>query len=405
MKQGWEVKKLGEVCVIRPPKDEARKKLKENDLVSFLPMEDLGINQKEFVTSKERLLKDVEGSYTYFANEDVLLAKITPCFENGKLGIARNLTNGIGFGSSEYFVFRPSIKIKSDFLYYYFLLDQFRVEGSKKMMGAVGHKRVAKEFIENSKVPIPPLHEQQKIVGILDEVFAGIAKAKENAEKNLANAREIFTSYLNSVFESPGKDWEVKKLGEVCKIIGGGTPSKQKKEYWLNGNIKWISSKHIDDEGFVKGFELITEFGLKKSSSQVIPKGNIILITRVSVGKLAFTDDSYAINQDLTGLIRNDEKKINSKFLFYFAKLFTKNIEKDAVGIGVRGVTKEYVYNIQIPYPSISDQLRIVDTLENLYLQTKKLEAIYQQKLADLEDLKKSVLQKAFNGELTMGEA
>jgi len=110
LKQGWEVKKLGEVCIIRPPKDEARKKLKENDIVSFVPMEDLGINQKEFVASKDRLLKDVVGSYTYFANEDVLLAKITPCFENGKLGIARNLTNGIGFGSSEYFFLDPAQK-------------------------------------------------------------------------------------------------------------------------------------------------------------------------------------------------------------------------------------------------------------------------------------------------------
>ena len=106
--EGWEVKKLGDVCEIKPPKREARNELKETDAVSFAPMSDLGINQKFLNPTKERTLKEVGGSYTYFANGDVLLAKITPCFENGKLGIAKNLKNGIGFGSSEYLVFRTN---------------------------------------------------------------------------------------------------------------------------------------------------------------------------------------------------------------------------------------------------------------------------------------------------------
>ena len=87
MKQGWEIKKLGEVCSIKPPKKEAREKLKDNDLVSFLPMEDLGIMDKTINTVKERPLKEVAGRYTYFADNDVLLAKITPCFENKKTGL------------------------------------------------------------------------------------------------------------------------------------------------------------------------------------------------------------------------------------------------------------------------------------------------------------------------------
>jgi len=98
----WEIKKLGEVCTIRPPKKEAKEKLNESELVTFLPMEDLGILTKDFNSSKVRKLKEVARSYTYFAENDLLLAKITPCFENGKIGIARNLTNEIGFGSSEY---------------------------------------------------------------------------------------------------------------------------------------------------------------------------------------------------------------------------------------------------------------------------------------------------------------
>src|SRR3989338_6857840 len=195
----WEVKKLVDVCEVKPPKKEARDKLKENDPVSFVPMEDLGINQKVLIPIKERKLKEVEGSYTYFANGDVLLAKITPCFENGKLGIAKSLKNGVGFGSSEYIVFRTNRNLFSEYLYYFLLRPQFREEGAKRMTGAVGHKRVSKEFIENIEIPLPPLPIQKRIVAILDKAFESITKAKENAEKNLNNANEVFDSYLQSV--------------------------------------------------------------------------------------------------------------------------------------------------------------------------------------------------------------
>jgi type I restriction enzyme S subunit len=144
----WPSKALVEVCEIKPPKSEARQKLKDADRVSFVPMEDLGVDEKFLGPKSERKLGQVAVSYTYFADGDVLLAKITPCFENGKLGIAKGLTNGIGFGSSEYIVFRPSADLSNEYLYYFFLQDSFRADGIKTMSGAVGHKRVAKEFIE-----------------------------------------------------------------------------------------------------------------------------------------------------------------------------------------------------------------------------------------------------------------
>ena len=103
----WHTKKLAEVCKIKPPKSEARERVSASSLVSFLPMEDMGIDEKFVHATKTKLLSKAVGSYTYFADGDVLLAKITPCFENGKLGIATDLQNGIGFGSSEYVVLRP----------------------------------------------------------------------------------------------------------------------------------------------------------------------------------------------------------------------------------------------------------------------------------------------------------
>jgi len=193
----WEDKKLKDIFQIKPPKKEAREKLKDDDLVSFVPMEDMQIFSKEFICNKERKLKEVQGSYTYFANEDVLLAKITPCFENGKLGIARNLKNGIGFGSSEYIVFRSNGKVISDYLYYFLAREQFRKEGAKRMSGAVGHKRVSKEFIEESILPFPKsLSEQKSIVKKLDTLSAETKKLEAIYKKKLADLEELKKSVL-----------------------------------------------------------------------------------------------------------------------------------------------------------------------------------------------------------------
>lgn len=130
-------------------------------------MECLNVGTKELSAHEARPLASVYGSYTYFRENDVLLAKITPCFENGKLGIARNLKNGIGFGSSEFFVIRPGAALLPEYIYYFLDRQDFRDAAQRRMSGAVGHKRVPKELIENLTVPLPPLEEQRRIVALL----------------------------------------------------------------------------------------------------------------------------------------------------------------------------------------------------------------------------------------------
>lgn len=178
-------------------------------------MEDMGVGDMFVQATQTRPLSVVNGSYTYFADGDVLLAKITPCFENGKLGIAKELTNGIGFGSSEYIVFRPNTKISEKWLYYYLSREAFRLEGAARMSGAVGHKRVSKDFIESYPVPVPALLEQQRIVGILDEAFAGLDDVQTKAERNLRNARALFQSVLSqAVIGESTKEWRENQATE-----------------------------------------------------------------------------------------------------------------------------------------------------------------------------------------------
>jgi type I restriction enzyme S subunit len=199
--EGWEKMTLLEACEIKPPKREARTSLKGTDFVSFVPMEDMGIEQKFFSPTTERMLNKVEGSYTYFVDGDVLLAKITPCFENGKLGIARNLKNGIGFGSSEYIVFRAKEYLLPEFLYYFLLRPEFRIEGAKRMTGAVGHKRVAKEYVENTMIPLPPVPEQRFIVSQFDTLVDETKKLEINYRQKLADLEELKSCVLQKAFK------------------------------------------------------------------------------------------------------------------------------------------------------------------------------------------------------------
>ena len=196
----WRETTLGEVCTIRPHKREAKIKLNNEDEVSFVPMKNLGIRQKSLNTLQTKLLGEVYGSYTFFADDDVLLAKITPCFQNGKLGIARNLKNGIGFGSSEFFVFRCLNQIIPEYLYYCLSQQGFIDAGVNQMSGAVGQQRVPPEFIGNYPIPLPSLPEQKRIATFLDKLSAEKQTLVETYETKVRSLVELKQSLLHQAF-------------------------------------------------------------------------------------------------------------------------------------------------------------------------------------------------------------
>ncbi|MBK8622799.1 MAG: N-6 DNA methylase [Saprospiraceae bacterium] len=186
----WEMVELGEVCEINPKKSEL-KELNENTEVSFVPMADLNENQIYFKPIQVKLLGEVIKGYTYFKDDDVLLAKVTPCFENGKAGIAKELINGIGFGSSEYFVIRPNDKILSTWIYLNIIPQGFRERGKLNMTGTGGLQRVPPDFVKSTLIPLPDLDTQRQIV-------SQIEKEQElvNANKQLI---EIFEQKIKNM--------------------------------------------------------------------------------------------------------------------------------------------------------------------------------------------------------------
>ena len=402
--QGWEVKKLGEVCEIRPQKKESKESLKNDELVSFVPMECLQIDNSNLLLKETRKLEEVYKGYTYFAENDVLLAKITPCFENGKLGIAKNLTNKVGFGSSEFYVFRPSEKILPEFLYHFLNRSQFRKDGKSRMSGAVGHKRVTKDFIEGSNINFPPLPEQKRIVAILDEAFEAIDKVKANTQKNLQNARELFQSYLQQTFSNKGDDWEVRKLEEITSKLGDGLHGTPK--YTEDGDYHFINGNNLKDGliVFKKQTKRVSIEEYKKYKKDLNYRTVLVSING-TLGNVAFyKGEKVILGKSACYFNLNDN--VDKSFIKYAfsSPYFIKYAHMEATGATIKNVSLKTMRNFLVPLPPLPEQKRIVTELDKLSEQTKRLEAIYQQKLDDLDELKQSILQKAFTGELSKDE-
>ena len=400
----WAITTLAEVCQIKPPKSEARERVSATSPVSFLPMEDLGIDVKFVQASQTRTLSDVVGSYTYFADGDVLLAKITPCFENGKLGIADGLENGIGFGSSEYFVFRPDPTVSKEWLYYLLSSETFRAEGAARMSGAVGHKRVSKEFIEAYPIPVPPLAEQRRIVGLLDEAGEALATANANAANNLKNASALFESHLQSVFTPRRTGWLETPLGNVCGFVRGPFGGSLKKSVFVADGYAVYEQQHAIYDQFEDLRYFIDEAKFKEMRRFELMPDDLIMSCSGTMGRVAIVPKRIKrgiINQALLKL--TPSSRILNTFLKYWmgSEAFQDALKEYSGGAAIQNVASVKVLKeIRIPLPSMSDQERIVGELDSLRDETERLAHVYERKLVALKALKESLLHKSFSGNL-----
>jgi type I restriction enzyme S subunit len=243
-------------------------------------------------------------------------------------------------------------------------------------------KHISSKQIEAIKIPLPPLPEQQRIVAILDEAFAAIAKAKANAQQNLQNAKELFESYLQGVFENKGEGWEEQRFDEICVLQRGfDLPTHSRNE----GSFPLVSSNGITDR-----------IDLWKVKAPGVVTGR-----SGTIGNVHFIEEDYwPLN---TALYIKEFHGNYERYIYYFLKQF--DLSKYSSGAGVPTLNRNNVHSVKVWFPkSVSEQQAIVQKLDALSAETKKLESIYQQKIKDLEELKKSILQKAFSGELASDE-
>jgi type I restriction enzyme S subunit len=376
--KGWEIKKFGEVYDVRDGTHDSPKYVKEgyalitsknlkNDSLNYDKVK--YITEQDYININKRSKVDIG---------DILFAMI------GTIGNPIVIKNEPDFAIKNVALFKVSKNQDSYFLKYY--LDSSTVIDRmfKDAKGAT-QKFVGLGYLRNFKIPLPPLPEQQRIVSILDEAFAAIDKAKANAEQNLKNAKELFESYLQGVFENKGEGWEKKTLGEMIEIKNG---KNQQAVLSATGQYKVMGSA-----GNVMGYAI--DFICEAGTTIIGRKGNI--------SKPIYIEERFWNVDTAFGFFPKNEKDIDKRFVHYLCLgIDFKSMNR---GTTIPSLVKSELQTIQIAFPkSLKTQQTIVQKLDALNTETKKLESIYQQKINDLEELKKSVLQKAFAGELKVSE-
>ena len=341
---------IGEICTINPPKSELSD-LPTDAKVSFVPMADLKVNRIAFVAKEYRLLGEVGASYTYFADNDVLLAKVTPCFENGKAGIAKNLENGIGFGSSEFYVLRSSEKALPEWIYFCVTHPLFRHSGIKNMTGTGGLQRVPRKFIEDYEIPLPTLEVQREIVADI-----------EGYQKVIEGARAVIDNYHPNI--PPQPDWPAIKIGSLANIVRGSSPRPKGDPDYYGGPIRRLMVADITRDGMyaTPKIDSLTYKGAEKS--RPMKKGDVVITVSGNPGLPTILAEDACIHDGFVGLrdLKND--LILPEYLYFNLLAQHETHGLQSVGAVFKNLTTNQIRDFEIPLPPLTTQQAIVTEIE-----------------------------------------
>lgn len=262
-------------------------------------------------------------------------------------------------------------------------------------------KHISSKQILEIEFPIPPLPEQQRIVALLDEAFAGLATAKANAERNLQNARATFESHLQSVFSQRGEGWEQKTLEDVSIYFGRGKSKHRPRNDpgLYGGKYPFIQTGDIRnaDHFIVAYSQTYNEVGL--SQSKLWPKGTICITIAANIAETAILGFDACFPDSVIGVVANPDEA-ETGFIEYLLQSFKARIQAMGKGSAQANINLATFEDQRFPFPSVSKQKEYVEMLDRLSAETQLLTRLYERKLAALEELKKSLLHRAFNGEL-----
>lgn len=408
--KGWRWVRLGEVCIINPRRPRIFRE--PNRPTSFIPMSAIDEETGTITAPEVRPFKELSKGYTYFEENDILFAKITPCMENGKVAIARGLTDRIGFGSTEFHVLRPKSSVLSEWIWLFIRRKQFREDAKKFFRGGVGQQRVPQEFLEHYPIPLPPLDEQKRIVARVEELISRIKEGKKLREETKKQTELLWQSVLAETFPQPGAQlpngWRWVKLSEITKGIESGKRPKGGVKNIANG-IPSIGGEHITWDG---GFDFTNIRYVPYEFYQSMRKGKInkgdILIVKdgATTGKTAYVSEDFpfkdaCINEHVY-ILRIYENLAISQFVFLFLMSSSgqTQLKNTFHGAAQGGINSEFVNQVAIPLPPLEEQKRIANYLQEVHEKIKELKEVQTKTEEEIKLLEQSILEKAFRGEL-----
>jgi type I restriction enzyme S subunit len=375
---GWEMKTLGDVSDFQRGLTYSGK-----DAVDF--SENIVLRATNIDLDKSCLdfseLKYLNNDFQVKQNKKIVKGGLLICLSSGSkkhLGKVALVTDDYNYAFGGFIgQILPDNQIASKYLFYNLVSESYKKYISELTDG-IGINNLKSIDLKSFAIPLPPLPQQKQIVATLDKAFAAIDTAKANAEQNLQNAKELFESYLQNVFENKGDDWEEKRFDKICVLQRGfDLPTRLRKE----GKHPLVSSNGITD--YVDLWKVKSP-GVSTGRSGTI--GNVHYIE----------EDYFPLN---TSLYIKEFHGNDERCIYYFLQQF--DLSKFQSGAGVPTLNRNNVHPVKVYFPiSKEEQKQIANKLDALTVECKKLEAIYTQKIADLEEMKKSVLQKAFFGQL-----
>jgi hypothetical protein len=384
MKQGWERKKIDDVCLIKGRI--GYRGYTKQDLVDkgegAISLSPSNIKDNKLFFDKCTYIswqKYEESPEIMIFEGDIIYCKTASI---GKMALVEYLPEKATLNPQ--FVVLKEINCYNKYLYYFMISEEFKGQ-IKDIIGGTAIPTLSQKNLGNLSLPLPPLPEQQRIVSILDQAFAAIGKAKANAEQNLQNAKELFESYLQRVFEKKGDGWEEQLLSNSFKLKSGDNLTAKK---MVDGEFPVFGGNGI------AGYH--NEFNLLDSNVIVGRVGALCGNVRHINENIWLTDNAFKIV--------DFKYEFDHSFLTYL--LNYKNLRSYARQAAQPVISNSSLQDVVLNFPtSKEEQQAIVLQLDSLRAETQKLEAVYQKKIDDLEELKKSILQKAFAGDLPSRQA
>ncbi len=419
----WNSKRLRFNIQINPSKTEVSS-LPEDLAVSFVPMESVG-KLGSLEVDQTKSLEDVSTGYTYFRDGDIVVAKITPCFENGKGAIAEGLENGIGFGTTELHVLRPQEAINCSFLFYVTLSHPFREQGVAFMYGSAGQKRVPDDFIRNFRQPLLPLPEQHHIAAFLDQKTQAIDKLITLKERQLELLKEKRAALISQAVTKgldptvPMKDsgvewlgeipegWVISKFKHLVKVKDG---THETPRYVVPSSLSYplVTSKDLTtgEVNFSEAKYISKDDHLEANRRSDVTKGDIVMPMVGTVGNPVIVDTNDPFSIKNVALFKTSISEANTRYVFYFLSSDFVNTQfKTRSRAGVQGfVSQEIMKNIYAFKISKDEQRQIATFLDRETVRLDTLTSKVKNSIDTLKEYRSALISAAVTGKIDVRE-
>ena len=390
----WVEASLDAICLLNP-RLAAEERPAEEAEVTFVPMSAVDEGTGVIAKPEVRTYGAVAKGYTSFKDRDVLFAKVTPCMENGKAAIAGPLLNGLGFGSTEFHVLRPTDVVLPDYLFHFIRQPTFRKRAASAFVGTGGLQRVPQDFLARVKIPLPTLAEQQRIVDVLRMTEALRKDRSETHGAIDALTREYYTKLFGNVFVND-RSWPTARLGEISDVVRGSSPRPQGDPRLFDGPVRRLMVSDLTRDGLWVNAttDSLTVAGAK--ASRPMPAQSVVMAVSGAPGLTAILNHDACIHDGFVGL-RDLHGHLLPGFVAFTLNLLRAKNDQQAVGAVFRNLTTDQVKAIPIPSPPVQLQeqfqvfLAQVKSVQHRVAQSKQL---LQQAIAVLS-------VEAFSGELT----